>query len=361
VTNEPSSPGETPSTPPSEATSEGPTVDPARDDESLTPGGYAYEVVEDDHEAATGAGAAHAGGGFPLWAVALAAIIPAVVTALVVWFYFQGDGDGDGDGSSDRVESSTASLLNAFTQSTEGATTTRFEGEVPPGYPSDIPAYEGAEIIASVLQSQPGGAAYIIVTDTEDPRDEVAEALRERLNTDPWQIDLGQDSRDGTLFQFTRIDDADVSGLVLIGESKDGEQTVIITSVQQVLEEDAEQPPFTPAASRSTPADFPSEIPAYDGAVVIESAFRKEAGRQSFAISYITLDGASDVLDFYRQSFEDAGLSVEDGDASQSTLEEADAIRFADDELQLQGEVIVGKFGEDDSYTRIDVQVGDER
>lgn len=67
------------------------------------------------------------------------------------------------------------------------------------------------------------------------------------------------------------------------------------------------------------------------------------------------------MLTHYRTELEDAGLTVEDGDSGASALADAEAIRFSDDELKLTGEITVGTFGQDDSYTRIDVQVRDER
>ena len=96
-------------------------------------------------------------------------------------------------------------------------------------------------------------------------------------------------------------------------------------------------------------------------AIVIDAAYQKDAGSVAFALSYITKDRARNVLEHYREKLADAGLTVEDGDASASPLEDAEAIRFSDEELKLTGEIAVGTFGEDDSYTRIDVQVRDER
>ena len=52
---------------------------------------------------------------------------------------------------------------------------------------------------------------------------------------------------------------------------------------------------------------------------------------------------------------------MEDGDATSSSLADAQVLSFSNEELTLQGEVAIGTFAEDEEYTRIDVQVGDER
>ena len=99
----------------------------------------------------------------------------------------------------------------------------------------------------------------------------------------------------------------------------------------------------------------------YDGAIVIESAFQNDAQGNSFAVSYIAQGEVDDVLDFYRDGLEEAGLTVEDGDASTSVLEDAQIVTFTDEAGELVGEVTVGTFPLDDGYVQIDVQVGDQR
>ena len=105
------------------------------------------------------------------------------------------------------------------------------------------------------------------------------------------------------------------------------------------------------------PEGFPDELPPYDGATLIESGFQKQSGGTSYAVSYITKDASAGVLDFYRNQLEGANLTVEAGDASQSTLEDAEAIQFTNAQQSLLGGVTVGKFSEDATYTRIDVRV----
>jgi len=326
---------------------------------SVTPGGYAYELVDDDAEtsAADTASFPRPRHGVPVWALALAAIVPAIIVGALVWFLAGGDGGG---GS--RVHVDTTNILHAFTAGNEGTITLRYEGQFPPGYPDGIPSYDGAEVVASVAQIQEPGVGYIVVQDVGEARDTVAADLKARFDADPWQIEVGQDGRDTTFYQYRNTEDADLTGLVLITASKDGKRTTIVTSIQQASgAEDRTPDPFEPAAARSTPPEFPGEVPVYEGSLLIESAYQKEPGSKSFAVTYITKDGADDVLDALRDLFGDADLAVEDGVPGASTLEDAQAIRFSDEELTLTGEITVGVFPLDDSYTQIDVQVRDER
>ena len=336
-----------------------PTLPGAETGASLTPGGYAYEVVDDEAAPSIDDTASfpRPGRGVPIWALALAAIVPAAVVGALVWF-LAGTGGSDGG----RVNADTTNLLHAFTQGAEGTITLRYEGKFPPGYPDGIPGYDGAEVVASVAQIQNPGVSYIVVQDVGDPRDTVAADLKARLDADPWQIEVGQDSRDTTFYQYRNTEDADLTGLVIITASEDDSRTTIITSIQQASgAEDREPDPFEAAAARSAPPDFPGEIPVYEGALLIESAYQTESGAKSFAVTYITKDGADDILDALGDRLGEAELTVEDGDPSTSSLEDAQAIRFSDEGLQLSGEIIVGVFPLDDSYTQIDVQVRDER
>jgi hypothetical protein len=149
---------------------------------------------------------------------------------------------------------------------------------------------------------------------------------------------------------------------VLLTESKDGGSTTIITSVQLASGgEDRDDEPFTPVAGRPVPDGFPTELPVFDGAVIIESAFQTAAEGKSFAVTYIVKAEIGDVIDHHRQTLEDAGLTVADGDPSTSPLEDAQLITFTGEEPGLEGEVAVGVFAEDDGYVQIDVRVGDER
>jgi hypothetical protein len=227
-----------------------------------------------------------------------------------------------------------------------------------PGFPNDIPQYPGAKLLSSLAQIHGEDVSYVAIYDTKDGRDKVAALFSDKFKNDPWQIDGGQDSRESTLHQFSKIDDPNVTGLVLVGESKDGKTTTILESVQVSSgAKDAKAPAFSAVAARTLPDGFPDTVQAYTDATLIESAYQKKSGTKSFAVSYITKGDAAGVLDFYRNSFKDAKLTVQDGDASASTLQDAAAIQFADANKTLVGGITVGKFADDATYTRIDVTV----
>jgi hypothetical protein len=327
--------------------------DSAGEAAATTPGGYSYTVVDDSEPTK----ADRAGSRRRRWLPVLAAaLIPAAIVGALVWVFAPG-----GESQDDRVHRDVTNVLNAFSSSQEG-TTTRFEGELPPGFPDDLPVYPGARVLASLLQVGDSDAGYLVIYDTDDARADVAAFYDERLSADPWQVDAGQDGRDTTAHQFSKIDDPNIAGVLLIAESKDDELTTIVASVQVVAgAEDLDPQAFVEPPGRALPQGFPPGIPVYDGAVLIESAFQRQAGARNFALSFITRDDASDVLDFYRDRLEEEDLSVEDAGTGSSSIEDAEAIRFADAALELTGEVAVGAFSDDENYTRIDLQVSDQR
>lgn len=320
-------------------------------DEQTTAGGYSYTVVDDDG-ASPGASGGQGGrrGISPIW-LAIAAIVPAIVVGLAVWFLAPGGGSDD-----TRTEKDVANVVSAFSSGQDGSVSTRFEGELPPGIP-DVPSYPGAKVVSSILQIRGNDAAYLVIYDTKDDRDKVASYLGDQFAADPWQIDAGQDSSESTLHQFSKIDDPDITGLVLISDAKGQDLTTIVESLQVAAgAKNAEKTPYAPPAARAVPDGFPDTLPTYDGSILIQSAFQKAPGAAQYAVSYITKGSQSDVMDFFRSKLGDAKLTVTDGDASQSSLEDAERINFTDDKQELTGIVTTGKFGEDPSYTRIDVQ-----
>lgn len=328
---------------------------PSSPEGATTPSGYSYTVVDDGDAAEAKASSASARRrGFHPLALVAGAIVPAVVVGAVVWFVASSGGGGD----TSRLGADVTNVVNAFSQGQPGSLTTRYEGQSPPGLPADLPTYPGAKVVSSIAQIRGEDASYLVVYDTSDARDSVAAHFNGTLGADPWQIDGGQDGSESTLHQFSKIDDPNVTGLVLVAESKNDKLTTIIESVQ--ITSGAKDRKPTPVAARDNrplPDGFPGDVPAYSDATLIESAYQTKADGKSFAVSFITKDGASGVLDFYRDKLGSAKLKVTDGDASQSGLADAEAIQFTDDKAQLAGAITVGEFAEDPSYTRIDVQV----
>ena len=326
--------------------------------EGRTEGGYAYTVV-DDGDAPSGGAVSDkkSSGGFSGTKLVLvllaAAIIPAIIVGGLVW-YFTSD---SGSGGSDRLNADVTNVVNAFSSGRTGTVSTRYEGELAPGYPADLPTYPGAHLVSSVAQVSGNDVGYLAIYDTTDSRNKVSAYFADKLSADPWQVEAGQDGADSALHQFSKIDDPNITGLVLSAESQDDNVTTIVVSAQVASgAENAKQRGYQPAVGKTLPADFPEKVTPYPDATLIETAFQKAAAGQAFNVSFITHDDTSKVLDYYRQQLASNGLTVSEGDASGSSLENAEALQFSDSGGELSGLITAGTFAEDDSYTRIDVQ-----
>jgi hypothetical protein len=323
-----------------------------------TPSGYAYTVVPAEGAApAPAASPAVTSGRGLRWALlAAAGVVLVGVIGGLAWLalsVFTGD-DGSND---DRLSADVASVVQAFTSS-DGVQATRFEGELPGSYPGDVPRYPGSKVVSSVLQLSGDNAAYLAIFDSGDNRDDVAAYYDEQFDADPWQLDGGQSSADSNIRSFSKIDDANVSGAVLIAESLDDAVTTIIISVQVVSgAEDAEQRDFELPVSQPLPNGFPGDVAQYPDWVVLQAAFQSQPNGDNFALQSVTQDSGSTVLDFYRKEFEGKGWTVTDGDASQAQLEDAAEIRFESSDSKISGGVVTGVFGLDRDYTQVNVQV----
>ena len=327
-----------------------------------TAGGYEYEVV-DGAEAGDGAARGVAPGrriAASQLLPALAAVVIIALAGAVAWLLISRGGGGSGD---ERVNADVASIMNAFS-SQQSATTTRYEGKQAPGFPGSVPSYPGAHLVSSLVQVRGGDASYLVVYDTGDQRDKVAQFFEDNLAKDPWQLEGGQVDRNGTVHQFSNTSDANLSGLVLVAESNDDKVTTILESVQVVSgAKAATSGAYSPGTSKPLPAGFPDNVKRYPGSTTIESAYRKQPQGNTYIVSFVTKDDAAKVLDYYRQEFQGNGWTVQDGDASGGSAPSATpagpatAISFSDSKSQVSGGVNTAALDEDASYTRIDVQV----
>jgi hypothetical protein len=121
--------------------------------------------------------------------------------------------------------------------------------------------------------------------------------------------------------------------------------------------DDTELEDFEPRVSKSLPEGFPEGVPQYPDGNVIETGFQKQPQGTRYSVSMITRDSNTSVLDFFRDAFEEQGWTVEDTDASEAGLENAEAITFEDESGDVTGNVVAGEFAEDANYTRVDVNV----
>jgi hypothetical protein len=336
-------------------------VPPSAAGAGVTPGGYAYSVVNDDEPAT----APHVREPKPkspprkigIRPVALAAaiIIPALIVGIGMYLF----ASSSGGGNDDRVERNVTNVINAFTQSDEGGGAIRYEGELPPSFPEDVPRYPGSEVISGIVQLRGDDATYIAVFDSDDSRDDVAAYFADAFDEDPWQVEIEQAGRESTVLQFSNIEDADVAGVVLAAESDGGDVTTIFMSINVVGgADDIDTDAFDPGAGRALPDGYPeSDVPRYDQSTVIETGYQQTPQGRDFLVTLVTQDGIAEVLDFYRDHFGGNGWTVEDAAPGSSELEDGEAITFSSDDGETVGSVQAGVFGEDDDYNQISIQV----
>jgi hypothetical protein len=328
----------------------------------VTESGYSYSVVDD---AADGGAAPldeprkprrSAGGINPLMLAAIA-IVPALIVGVIVWFVVSAMDDGGGGDA--RVERNVANVVNAFSQTGDGSGVIRYEGEVPPSFPDDMPTYPGGNVISSIVQLRGDDAGYIIVFDTDDGRQDVANYFSEALTEDPWQVEIEQTGRESTVLQFSNIEDPNIEGVVLAAESKGDETTTIFMSLNVVGGGvDLEPEPFDEATGRPLPAGFPTEqVPTYPEATIIETGYQRSPQGSQFLAAMVSEDEASDVMTYYRDHFESQGWTVEDAPDGSSELAGGVALSFTSDDGETTGVVEAGEFVEDENLTRVNVQV----
>jgi hypothetical protein len=328
--------------------------------DAVTDGGYAYTLVDDTGGAKKQAQPKEKHESKPLsiaWPLLVALIVvPAVLVGIGVWFLADAFGD-DGGGTSDRAGANVASVIDVF-GAAQGGQSVRLEGEAPAALPDDLPVYPGADVLSSLAQTNGDDAVYLIVYDTEARLDDVSTYYADAFGADPWQIDLGQAATESAALQFSKIDDPDIEGQVLLGASVDGDVTTIFLIVQLIGGADEiEFPPFEPPVTKPLPEGFPDAIPPYPDGIVTQTVFQRAPQGDTYGLTIITQDEAESALEFYRSEFEGMGWTVGEGDPGGSGLEDATAISFESDDGTLSGTIAAGTFVEDRNYAQIELQV----
>jgi hypothetical protein len=330
---------------------------PARAGEALTDGGYAYTLV-DETPGAKKPRVKRESKPVSIARPLLVALIvvPAVAAAAVAWFFSSRMGD-EGGGGDDRTNANVASVINIF-GSSQGGRVVRLEGELPAGLPEDLPSYPDARVVSSLAQASGDDVVYLVVYDTPSDIDDVTGYFDGAFDEDPWQLDLGQDADESAARQFTKIDDADIEGQVILGASKDGKLTTILL-VLQVLSgaDNAEFEEYSPPVGRPLPEGFPDGIPAYPDGIVTETIFSRASQGDTYGLTLITRDSAENALQYFRDEFQGKGWTVSDSDASGTTIEDAIAISFESDDATVSGNIYAGSFDEDRNYTQVELQV----
>ena len=288
-----------------------------------------------------------------------------LLTLLVIglWAGLAACGGGGGDGD-ERIAGVIHNLLLAA--GTEGAATLEsFPGRLPDDIPAEPPLYPGADLLVSNRQPAPftdvdSASAglpqpllYFIVLDTEDSRSDVFAFYEEALDQDPWQIQSTFSTEQLDTLQFINVDDLDIGGVVSIARGDQGGRTGVLISLQDAGAFLEEEPEFELSRSLSLPKAFPADIPLLEGATITGTAFFREPGLESFLIVFLTTASQDEVLDFYREAFQDNGWSVQDTTAF--GLE--GRIDFRDSDNELQGDVFADRFPRARQYTEVSIQV----
>jgi len=297
------------------------------------------------------------GRGLPAWLpYLLLAVVPAVVVGILVYVFAGGSSSGGGGNAAGIVEGLLRLNPDSNTQ------VDSYKGELPADLPSDIPLYAGADPVVSFAIVTPGGTNFFVVLTTEDPADEVFSFFRTELDADPWQVEIGQTGSQVTGIQFTRPDNADVSGVITVHRSDLDDVTSILLTYEDLSA--ALTPGTGPTAallgqSRPLPLNFPETVPIYgaDGeTIVIDSYSQRGQGGQLFAVTFLTQDSQDDVIDYYKGEFAAQNWEVTDSTNTDATSF-AVGIEFDDGEETLNGQLTADTYEEDASYTRVDLVV----
>lgn len=297
------------------------------------------------------------GGGLPAWLpYFLLAVLPALMVGILVYVFAGSSGSGGGDNAAGIVEGLLRLTPDSNTQ------VDSYKGELPPDLPADIPLYAAADPVVSFAIVTPSGTNYFVVLTTEDSADDVFSFFRTELDVDPWQVEIGQTGSQVTGIQFTRPDNADVSGVITVHRSDLDDVTSILLTYEDLSA--ALTPGTGPTAalrgqSRPLPLNFPETVPIYGAegeTIVIDSYSQRGQGGQLFAVTFLTQDTQDDVIAYYKGEFEAQNWEVTDStntDASSFAV----GIEFDDGEETLNGQLTADTYEEDATYTRVDLVV----
>ncbi len=266
-----------------------------------------------------------------------------------------------------------AGILDGFinlAQSDSGSIES-FQGKLPPGFPSDFPRYSGAQIVVSWLIHSPQGANFFAIYSTGDNPDSVLNFYQQKLEKDPWQIDIARASDAFSGVRFSRPDNADVQGDVSIHRSDLDGKTAIFVSYQDVSNTSAAPDKNAKLGpSRQLPSGFPTDqFPIYKSSTVTETYLQKDSGSTSYVVTFVTKDSADQVLSYYRDQFQKKGWQVTDAQpgSQQSQAQQQSGpqdngpgIDFTDSAKKYQGSVQTDVYQNDKNLTKVDlvVQVG---
>src|SRR3990172_8827428 len=138
------------------------------------------------------------------------ALVPAIIVGVLVFAL-------KGGGGTDRA----AGVIDGFIRlgPSEEGTVQSFAGKLPPGFPADFPRYAGAKVVVSFLIQSQQGSNYFAILGTSDAPERVLSFYQDRLDKDPWQVEIARASDEFSGLRFSRPDNADVEGDVSVHRS----------------------------------------------------------------------------------------------------------------------------------------------
>ncbi|HLF72698.1 MAG TPA: hypothetical protein VI759_11165 [Dehalococcoidia bacterium] len=287
--------------------------------------------------------------GLPPWLpYFLIAVVPAVVVGLIV-FFVAGGSSGAGNA---------AGIIDNFFRA-QDETISAYKDELPPTFPADFPIFDGASVVVSFASAAEAQSNYFAILSTSATPADVYNYYLEKLDDDPWQVEIGRSSGDFTGLRFSRPDDPDLTGEVLFYRSEIDNRTSIHISVEDLAQDrllPVNPKVFQLEKSRPIPQGFPTDVPIFDenSSVVIDTYFARQPGGSFYVITFLTKDKPGDVIDYYTNEFSKRGLKVTD---STTTEGFAIGIDYADAKEELKGSVSADSFPPDDSYTIVELQV----
>lgn len=286
--------------------------------------------------------------------IAAAAVIPAVLVGLAVYLF-----SGNGGGSN----GTSLAALDGFVRLSlaQGEDIESYKDELPEGFPDDLPVYGGADLDGGFAIKSSEGTTYIVVYSTDASRSDVFGFYLERLDQDPWQIELSREADEFTGMQFSRPDSADLQGSVTLNHSELDGRTAIFVFILDSSQTSSGSggSGAVPTISRELPPLFPTDIPIYesDDSVILDTYFQRDSGQNAFLVTFLTKDADVDVINFYTQEFQKRGWNVVDGETVAGDF--ALTIEFDDAKStpEVQGSIRADVYAEDADYTEVSLLV----
>jgi len=266
---------------------------------------------------------------------------------------------GGGGGEKDR----SAAVIDGFVHSNgpSDSAVTSFKGQLPPGFPKEVPIYKGAKTVSSFVVASDEGRHYFAVLSTSDPAVKVYDYYLGVMDKDPWQVSVATAGCEFTGMRFDNPGNPDVQGEVAIYKSTLDDLTNIYVTYQDESSEAkrAEKPSnkYVPADSHSLPPGFPSDVPLYDKGgkpTVIETYFERSSGMVEYSLSFLTKASQGDVIKAYQDEFKKKGWDTRD---PKSTSRDFSLGLAFTNNKEIEGTVAVDTFEKDDQYQKLDIFV----